>query len=338
MRRVLRRIRTSRWVRLALVTLILAFCCYGLAAEWPQVRPALGRVPAYALAGSFTAAVLGAWCMMIAWRCVLADLGSPLPAAVTGRVTFVSQLGKYVPGAVWSFAAHVELGHDYRVPRARGAASVVVSMCIAVAVGLLVAAIALPLSAPAMTHRYLPALAVVPVIAACLAPPVLCRLLNIGLRLIRQAPLEQPLTWRGFGRALSWTVLGWLLLGLQAWLLLMHVAGSRPGVLLLAVGGYAFATSMALVLVIFPGGIGAREVLFVAALAPVLAHGPALAVALVARIITTASDLTLGAAALALGRLLAPVPAAALTAALPRRGRHRRPPARRAARLHATPR
>ena len=116
--------RANRWVRTGLLVVILAFCCYGLVREWPQVRPALGKVPVYALAGSFAAALAGAACMMLAWRSVLADMGSRLPATVTGRVTFVSQLGKYVPGAVWSFAAHVELGHDYRVPRARGAASV----------------------------------------------------------------------------------------------------------------------------------------------------------------------------------------------------------------------
>jgi hypothetical protein len=314
--------RANRWVRTGLLAVILAFCCYGLAKEWPQVRPALGRVPVYSLAGSFAAALLGAACMMLAWRSVLADMGSPLPASVTGRVTFVSQLGKYVPGAVWSFAAHVELGHDYKVPRARGAASVLVSMAIAMAVGLLLAAIGLPLSSPAMAHRYLPAIAAIPVIAVCLAPPVLCRLLNVALRLIRQEPLERPVSWRGFGSALAWTVLGWLLFGLQAWLLLIDVAGHAPGLVLLALGGYAFATSMALLLVVFPGGIVAREVLFVAALAPVLAHGPALAVALVARIISTASDLTWGAVALTLGKRLAPAPQ---SAAVRQRGRHRKP-------------
>lgn len=317
------RARASRWVRSGLLAVILGFCCYGLAAEWPHVQPSLSRMPAGSLLGSFAVAVAGSACMMLAWRAVLADLGSPLPVNVTGRVTFVAQLGKYVPGAVWSFAAHVELSHDYRVPRARAAASVIVSMAIAVAVGLLIAAIGLPLASPAMARRFLPALAAVPVIAICLAPPVLCRLLNVALRLTRQQPLEQPVSWRGFGVALAWTIVGWLMFGLQVWFLLSRVAGDGPASLLLAVGGYAFASSMALLLVVFPGGIGAREVLFVTALAPVLPHGPALAVALVARIVTSASDLILGTAALALGRRLRPAPPAV---PLPHRGRHRKPP------------
>jgi hypothetical protein len=59
---------------------------------------------------------------------------------------------------------------------------------------------------------------------------------------------------------------------------------------------------VALLLVVFPGGIGAREVLLVTALAPALSSGPALAIALAARLVTTVSDLTWGGIGLALAR------------------------------------
>jgi uncharacterized membrane protein YbhN (UPF0104 family) len=299
---VLQRIRARRWVRVGLLLLILACCSYVLAAEWPQVHPALGRTHLYSLAASLAAAIAASACMMMAWRVILADLGSPLPVRVAARVTFVSQLGKYVPGAVWSFAAHVELGHDYQVPRRRGAAAVIVALAVAVAVGLLIAAVALPLASPDMARKYLLVLAAVPVIGVCLAPPVMHRLLNFALRLIRQQPLEQPVSWRGLAAALAWTTLGWLLLGLQAWTLLADIARGGAHSLVLALGAYAFACSAALLLVVFPNGIGAREVLLVAALAPVVSSGPALAVALVARVVTIVSDLAWGALALTLDR------------------------------------
>jgi len=299
---VLQRIRASRWARTGLLLLILGFCCYGLAAEWPKVEPTVTHLRVYSIAGSLAASMGAAFCMMLAWRRLLADLGSKLPVFVAARVTFVSQLGKYVPGAVWSFAAHVELGHDYDVPRRRGAASVVVALAIAVATGLLIAAIALPFAAPGVARKYLLVIAVVPVIAVCLAPPVLSKGLNLALRLIRQEPLEHPISWRGLVVALGWTVAGWLLFGLQVWVLLADVVHDGARSLLLALGAYAFACSVALVLVVFPGGIGAREVLLVAALAPVLSSGPALAIALAARLVTTVCDLTWGGIGLALAR------------------------------------
>jgi uncharacterized membrane protein YbhN (UPF0104 family) len=299
---VLKRIRVSKWVRAGLLVVILAFCSYGLVLEWPQVHPALSRLHWYSIAGALAAAMASVGCMMLAWRRLLADLGSKLPVPVAARVTFMAQLGKYVPGAIWSFAAQVELSHDYDVPRRRGAASVIIWIAGLIAVGLLIAAVCLPLTHPAIARRYLLFLAAIPVIAICLAPPVLHRLLNFALKIIRQERLEQQVNWRGLGGALAWTVIGWLLLGIQIWLLLADVANDGVHSLLIALGAYALACSLALVLVVFPNGIGAREVILVAALAPVLPHGAALAVALVARVVTTVSDLAWGGIALVLAR------------------------------------
>ncbi len=299
---MLQRIRASRWVRTGLLVVILACCGYALVAEWPQVHPALGRLHWYSVAGAGAAALAGSACMMVAWQRVLADLGSPLPIPVAARVTFVAQLGKYVPGGVWSLAAHVELGHDYDVPRRRGAASVVIGLAVAVSAGLLIAAASLPLASPAVARKYLIFLLAIPLIAVCLYPPVLHRLLNLALKIIRQEPLEQALSWRGLGSALGWTMVGFLLFGLQVWMLLADVASGGVHLLLIAIGAYALACSLALMLVVFPNGIGAREVIMVAALAPVLPHGAAVAVALVTRLVTTVSDLTWGGIALGLAR------------------------------------
>lgn len=333
---VLKRIRVSKRVRAGLLLVILAFCSYGLVLEWPQVQPALSLLHWYSVAGALAAAMASAGCMMLAWRRLLADLGSKLPAPVAARVTFMSQLAKYIPGAVWSFAAHVELGHDYEVPRRRGAASIIIALAVAVATGLLIAAAILPLASPAAARKYLLFLAVVPVIAVCLAPPVLSRLLGFALKILRQEPLEHPVSWRGLATAMAWTVAGWLLLGLQVWLLLTDVAKDGVHSVLISVGAYALACSLALLLVVFPGGIGAREVILVAALAPVVPHGPALAVALVARLVTTLSDLAWGGIALCLGRSARYGRSASATSAAAAPGgpagrhvgRHRKAPAR----------
>jgi uncharacterized membrane protein YbhN (UPF0104 family) len=334
---MLTRLRASTWVRACLLGLVLAFCGYGLYAEWPAVAAGLARLHWYSVALSLGAAMTGSACMMLAWRAILADLGSPLPVTAAARVNFLAQLGKYIPGAVWAFAAQVELGHDQNVPRRRGMTSVAVSLAVAVGAGLGVAAATLPFAAPGLS-RYFWALLAVPVIAVALCPPVLGRLIDRGLVLIRQPALEQRPTWRGLTRALGWTLAGWVLLGIQVWLVLADMAG-HGGYLLAAIGGYALAFSVGLLLIIFPGGIGAREVILIAALAPVLPHGRAVAVAVVIRVVTTVSDLALGGVGLAIGRLrqsgtqpappasepgtARPHPAAAAT--VPGRGRHRKP-------------
>src|SRR6266700_1998184 len=255
------RLRASPWVRAGLLTVVLVFCGYGLAVNWPQVHPAVGRLHWYSISGAALAAVAGAGCMMLAWREVLADLGTRLAAPAACRIMFVAQLAKYVPGAVWVFAAQVELGHDYHVPRRRGATAVVIAL-----------------------------------------PPVLGRLLDRAFTLVRWQPLERRPSVRGVARALGWTALGWLLWGLQAWVLVRDITGRGAHVLLLAFGAYAIAWSAGILIVVFPGGIGPRELALVAALAPVMPRGAALVIALISRVVMTTSDLIWGAVGLAIGR------------------------------------
>lgn len=300
--RVFSRLLASPRVRVGLLLLVLACCSYGIYAEWPQMRAALGRLHWYSVLISAAAAMAGAACMMLAWRAVLADLGSRLPARAAIRVNFLAQLAKYVPGAVWSVAAMVELGHDNAVPRRRGGASIAIGLAISVAVGLAASAVALPLASSAAAGHYRWVLAVIPVIAVCLYPPVLGRLVDRALTLARMQPLERRPTLRGLVGAIGWTAIGWLFLGFQVWIVMADVARTSPHPFLLALGAYALACSAGLLLVVFPSGIGPRDLILVATLAAVLPHGAAVAVALVVRATTTASDLAWGAVALAIGR------------------------------------
>jgi uncharacterized membrane protein YbhN (UPF0104 family) len=300
--RPLSHLRSHPLARLAVLLIVLAFSGYGLAVEWSGVQAALDRLQWYTVAGSVAAAMAGSWAMVMAWRALLADLGSPLPVLAATRISFVSQLGKYVPGAVWSFAGHVELGYDRGVPRLRGAASVVMALGVAVAVGLVIASAGLPLASASAARHYLWLLATIPVLMACLCPPVLGWLTDRLLGLMRmQRPARRP-SWRALAVAVGWSVLGWFLQGLGVWVLLASVTGRSVHVLLLAVAGYALAFSASLVLIVFPGGIGPREVILIATLAPVLDRPAALALALVVRVATTLSDLAWGGIGLLIGR------------------------------------
>jgi len=73
-------------------------------------------------------------------------------------------------------------------------------------------------------------------------------------------------------------------------------------VLPIAAGAYALAWSVGFVLIPFPGGVGPRELAFIAALAPVMPRGSAIVVAVVSRLVLTIADLAWAALAFALGR------------------------------------
>jgi len=317
--RMFSRLLASPRVRIGLLVLVLACCSYGIYAEWPQMRAALGHLHWYSVLASTLAAMAGAGCMMLAWRAILADLGSRLPVRAAVRVNFLAQLAKYVPGAVWSVAAIVELGHDHAVQRRRGGASIVIGLAIGLAVSLAIAAVALPLASAAAARHYRWVLALIPVIAVCLYPPILGWLVDRALKLARMQPLERRLSLRGLAKAVAWTTVGWLFLGVQVWIVMADVTGKGGHLFLLALGAYTLACSAGMLLVVFPGGIGPRDLILVATLAAVLPHGTALVITLVARASATASDLAWGAVALMMGR------SSGQAVAQRTRGRHRQP-------------
>lgn len=301
------RLRNRSWVRLGLVGVAVGFCAYGLAVQRTQVTVALRHLHWFSVIAALVSGLAGVGFMMLAWRSLLADLGSPLRLGPAGRVMFVGQLGKYVPGMVWAFAAQLELARDYKVPRRRSATATVVAMAVTVVTGLIMAAIALPLTSRNAAEHYWWVLACAPLILTALYPPLLGAVLDRLLRMIRQPPLERRISLAGLARCVGLSALGWVCYALQLWLLVADITGRGAGVSLLSAGAYALAWSVGFILIIFPSGVGPRELALIAALSPVMPRGSALVVAIVSRLVMTAADLCWAGLGLAIGRRSGPL-------------------------------
>jgi uncharacterized membrane protein YbhN (UPF0104 family) len=287
----------------AFVAVALAFCGYGLATQWDAITSALSRMTWYALTGSLAAGVVGLLVMILAWRTLLAGFGSRLPLGPAIRVMFVGQLGKYVPGSVWAVIGQTELAREYGVPRERGAAATMLAMATSLATACAVAAVTLPLTSAQATHHYWWLLLFAVPLLACLHPKIVTAALNRALILVRRQPLPQAIPLRAMVTAVAWTMLGWCLWGVQLWLLVRTAGAHHGGLLPLSAGAYALAWAVGFVVIISPGGLGAREAALVVALSPVMPDkGGPLVVALASRVVLTVADLLWAAAGACMSR------------------------------------
>lgn len=273
---------------MALVGLALAFCGYGLFSNWTQTRQAMATLSWPYAGAALAAGCLGLGTWMLAWRTLLAGMGSPLPARAGVRIYFVAQLGKYIPGSVWALVAQMELAREHKVPRERGGAAALLAMATTIASGCAVAAATLPLTSPEATRRYWWLLVLAPVFVALLHPRVVTALLGLALRLLRRPPLTRGADLGTMALAVAWTVLGWLLFGVHAWLLVRAAGGSG---FFLTTGAYALSFTAGFLVVLAPGGVGVREAALTVSLAPVLPAGAPLVVALISRVVLTVADL-----------------------------------------------
>jgi uncharacterized membrane protein YbhN (UPF0104 family) len=178
-----------------------------------------------------------------------------------------------------------------------------VTILVSIVTGGAVALAAVGLGPDAVRDRYGWVAWLLPALLVLLVPAVLNRGLGVLLRLSRRAPLEHPLTARGAGAAVLWSVLAWLVAGLHVWVLATAVGMDADArTFALAVGGYALAWVVGFLVVVVPAGLGAREAVLLAVLAAVLDTGGVLAVVLLSRVALTVADIATGVVGLAVAR------------------------------------
>ena len=211
--------RWARFARPALAVLIVAAVGYAVVAQWPDVSRAIATLAWPSVLLAFAGVVAGSLCAVMSWRALLAQEGHPLRPIEAGRIFLVGQLGKYLPGSVWSVVIQMELGRRAGVPRARTFTASLAWIGLSLSSALVVGLTGIPVILDAASPVGWVLLAVLPVALVCSTPAVLTRLVDLILRLLHKEPLPHAFTWRGVGQAFGWLLLTWLCYGAQLWLL-----------------------------------------------------------------------------------------------------------------------
>ena len=271
-----------------------------VAASWADVRPTLGELSPGALALAEILVLCGLAASTLTWRVSLSEFGSTVGVRSASRIYIIGQLGKYLPGSVWALAAQMELASRAGAPRPRALAASAVAIAVNVVTGLAVGLAVVP---SVVEGGVLRIATIGLVLLACVvgvSPAVLTRLVSLGLRALRQPPLERRVSWRGILTAGGWSLASWAAYGVAIWVLAVAVGAPAAAALPVSLAAIGLAMTVGFLVVVAPSGIGVREAVIVAALAPVLEAPAALAVALIARLVFTAADLLAAVLVLAL--------------------------------------
>jgi uncharacterized membrane protein YbhN (UPF0104 family) len=302
-----------RWrgiLRLAVAALFLVVIAVVLAGQWQEARPLLGRLSVSSVLAAMAAVLAGIYATFLSWRAGLTDLGAPLPLTGGMRVFFLGQLGKYLPGSIWPAVTQMRLGRDYQVPQRASGAAVVVFMLMVVGTGLLVGLPVVPLLGDDAADEYHWLLLVLPLAMLLVAPPVLNRVIAQVLRVARRPAMPSRLSAGGILRVAGWSIVAWLLYGLQVFVLARQLGAEGGWLLLLqCTGAFAVAFASGPLLLVVPAGAGVREAALLLLLGPTITAPRAAVVAVVSRLLFIVGDLAwAGAAALAARRARQPDP------------------------------
>ena len=266
-------------------------------AEW-RPRPAL-------FLSSCVVLVVGYLWSASMWGRIVRDLGGRrLPVWTTVRVFMVANLGRYVPGKVWQIAGLAYLAKREGVQPSVATGAAILGQGIALLAAALVGIGALLGADDVWRQVEWVGLAAgigaaLAIIAAVVVPPIFHHVVAFWFRVTRTDP---PVDGLGSGNAgLRWFILyliNWGIYAAAFWLLYLSLGEPRG---FLQVGpAFAAAYVAGYIAVFAPAGAGIREGVLVVLLQPIMAREAAVALAIIARLWTTALEL-IPAALLAVG-------------------------------------
>jgi uncharacterized membrane protein YbhN (UPF0104 family) len=282
-------------VKLALAAVVGVFIWRSLASNWSEFgaiefdfRLQLWWIVLAALVTWLTYAI-----QIASWRTVLSGWGQHIAYRDAARAWCVANLGRYVPGKLWSVAGLVALAQRSGVAPWAAGASAVVIQALGVATGVIVAAATLRPGTLAVGLAI--ALAVAVATLALLAWERAVRWAGSTVGLIaglRALPVTTVLA------SGALTLTSWVTYGAAFWCLARGL-GLTGLPVAVAVGVFALGYLVGLMAVFVPGGVGVRELAFVGQLTPLLGSGPAIGVSVASRLLLTITEVT--AALFALG-------------------------------------
>jgi uncharacterized membrane protein YbhN (UPF0104 family) len=287
-----------RWLPVVLGVAALILAIVAVVDDRHALDRAVRAIGPGALALSAVAAVIGVASPVLIWWQVLRGLDVRIPLSVAVRVLFPSQLGKYLPGALWPAVAQIEFGRRRGISSRRMLAANVLTLTVSIAVGLVVAAACLPASSSQALSRYWWTFLFFPLLVLLLVPRTVPGLLDWLFAKFGHEPVGARLPVGDSLRASGWSLLNWLGLGVHVYLLARPFGASGAQALLASLGGTALAVCAGILFVPAPAGAGIRDAVLVATLAPAIGTTNALAVALLSRAILIIIDLLLAGLAL----------------------------------------
>lgn len=290
-----RRERVLTVVKWVAAVVAVALLVLGIARQWDAIVQDFTRLDVVTVSVGVLATVAALVANMLSWRAMMAATGHRVRLAAASSIFFVGQLGKYIPGGVWSIAAQAELGRAHGLARTGSAVASLASMLVSMVTAALVGIVALLASANDGLAHYWWLVIVVAIGLVALTPPVLSRLIALAFRVLRRPSEAVVLTWSGTATSMLWSVVMWLLYGVQATVVLHAFGADSPSVFAVSTGAYAVAWLVGFLVVIAPAGLGPREGVLVLLLAAVASPsgGAALALAVVSRVFMTIGDVLL---------------------------------------------
>jgi len=248
--------RIAQWIFAAAV---LFFAARSLIGQWDKVGSRLSHIQfQWQWLSAATLLVLTSYLLLIeGWRRVLVAWDSHLPFGDAARIWFLSNLGKYVPGNIWSLTAMSVMARRRGLSgiAAAGSSIIMQTVSLATGTGIVLVTSAKLLGQPLLVGATVLALVLLLFTAPRFLPPLVQWIAGLIGREASPPTIPATSIWTA---AVASTV-SWLFYGLAFQFFVRGVLGSAGGETASYMAVYTAAYILGFISPIAPAGLGVRE-------------------------------------------------------------------------------
>jgi hypothetical protein len=291
----------AQWIFAAAV---VGFAARALRGQWSEAGERLRSLsPDWGWILIATAIVVATYIVLIeTWRRVINASGERLSFSDAARIWFISNLGKYVPGKIWSIAAMSMMAQRSNVSAGVAAGSSIIVQLVSIAAGI---AIVLVCGARLVENRFI-GMAILAVIALLVVTlPLTVRMLARAARSVTGREVALPvIPQSAVWMTVACSSVAWIAYGIAFQLFVRGILGSSAGATTSYIAVYAASYIIGFLALFAPGGAVVRESAIVTGMVRFALSGQAdaLAIALTSRLWLTVTEVVPGLAYMAAGK------------------------------------
>ncbi len=291
----------KRVFQVIIIGIVFFFLARILYRDWNKISTYDWDVNYYLLVFSFILMVANSLVISLGWNLILRLLGAVVGYRKALKIYLLTELGKYIPGKIWTMVGKVYFLEKEGVAGVKAATSVVVRLAIHVVSGLLIFLVSLLFWTPAESVRRVYFLFfLLPLGLLFLHPSVFGRTLNFALKRLKRDSIKFTLKYEHIILLIFFWCGWWVLTGISIYFLIVSIYPLSSALLPAIIGICAITWLAGFFSFIVPAGLGIIEGMVVLLLSLYLPVYMATLIALLIRVLRTANNVLCAAVALKL--------------------------------------
>ncbi len=284
-------------IKLVLFALVVYFIYLQFRANWDDIRNYHWQINnAGLLILSIACALFALFLFAATWKMVVTGFGERIGLGVAFKISYLSNLGRYVPGKIWQLFGIIYVARQYGLSPEKATASFIISQLFTTVSAFLILAVAAQIEPAIIIDQiaimgqgsaYLFTIAMVVLsLLVIIRPNKILAVTNWLLRRFGRPELAFAIDKKVAPAIFLGYCVAWIFYGAALWMFIKSIVAEAEMGLIPAVGIFAGSYQIGYLALFAPGGIGPRELVMGQMLLPFL-PGVAPLVAILSRLWTT---------------------------------------------------